>query len=514
MFALLLAMPLRAETLADAISLAYRNNPTLESGRFDVRSADEGFVQARSELRPTAEFTVSGTYNRSIEGRASSRFSPVNTGASSTNDNQAEFSITQPLYTGGRATADRRVAEANVHSAREGLRSTEGDLLLEVITAYVDVRRFGAALEVWKASSTELEKITTEVEARQIAGELTRTDIAQAESQLVIAREQVVVSEESLEAARADYAELVGQNPGFLDVEPALPDLPSSAATAFDLAESRNPELSRSRYAELASRNDIIAARAAGRPTVSLRGSASLSGVAVPYYLHDQDQGYTGRVVFALPLSAGGRTASLVRQAEDRNSSDRWKIESTRRALYRNVSNAWNQMVTSRRQSALLTEQRHAAEIQLDGMISEYRVGLRSTFDVLYAQQSLRNIEVAQLTSGRDRYVSEATLLRQTGLLEAQALVTGVEIYDPATHLRSVVRKNALPWDGAIAAIDAIALPSPHRSPIERSRATGTPALVAPRTTPPLNAELSRSLPARASPGPIGQPSPSSAPSR
>lgn len=498
-----------AESLADAVALAYRSNPTLESGRYDVRAADEGVVQARSELRPSADLEVTGGDTRTVEGRASSRSNFFSPEASDRNSNQAQIAVTQPLYTGGKASADRAAAEARVRLSREGLRGAEGDLLLGVITAYVDVRRYAAALDVWQGSVIELEKIIKEIEARQVAGELTRTDIAQAESQLAIAREQVVATEEQLEAARADYAALVGRNPGLLAAEPPLPQLPPRVETAFELAERLSPELAQARNAELASRNDIVAARSAGRPTISLRGTATLSGQAVPYHLYDQDQGFAGSVVFSLPLSAGGRTASQIRQAEDHNSSDRFKIEAARRTLDRNVADAWNQMVSAEREAKLLEQQRHSAEIQLDGMINEYRVGLRSTFDVLYAQQSLRDAEVALLGARRDRYVSEATLLRQTGLLEARAIMTGVELYDPAEHLRRVEHRNAVPWESAVAALDTLGKPGAHQHVLEQSGvAPELPAVVPPVTVSPSPADLSRITPTTPIPGTVGRPVP------
>lgn len=505
--ALFASCPVRAESLADAIALAYRSNPTLESSRYDVRVADEAVVQARSELRPSADLEVTGGYNRTVEGRASSRSNFFSPEAFGKNSNQAQVSVIQPLYTGGKASADRAAAEARVRQTREGLRGAEGDLLLGVITAYVDVRRYGAALDVWKGSVTELEKIIKEIEARQVAGELTRTDIAQAESQLAIAQEQVVATEEQLEAARADYAALVGRNPGLLSPEPPLPQLPTRVETAFELAERLSPELAQARDAELASRGDIVSARASGRPTVSLRGSATLSGEAVPYHLRDQDQGFAGSVVVSVPLSAGGHTASVIRQAEDRNSSDRFKIEAARRALDRNVANAWNQVVSATREARLLEQQRKSATTQLDGMINEYRVGLRSTFDVLYAQQSLRDTEVALLGATRDRYVSEATLLRQTGLLEARAIMMGVELYDPAQHLRHVESRNAVPWERGVAALDKLAKPGPHQKTLEQPGIVPEPPAIAPASgVVPPTADLSRTTPTDPIPGTIGRP--------
>lgn len=501
-----LSVPASAETLADAIALAYRTNPTLESSRYDLRATDEGLVQARSQLRPSAELDVTGTYARTVEGRATQRANPFGPEAFDRNSNQAEVVLNQPIYMGGRATAARQSAIATIRSGRETLRGTEGDLLLAVITAYVDVRRYSDALGVWRASVAELEKLTKEIEARKVAGELTLTDVAQAQAQLSIARQQVVATDQALEGARADYAALVGRDPGDLADEPLLPNLPHRVEDAFELAERQNPELQRAVFTEEASRADIVAAKAQGRPTLSVRGTAALDGEAVPYHLHDQDQTYTGAVVLTVPLTAGGLIASQIRQARDRNGSDRFKIEATRREVDRNVALAWNQMVTAEQEASLQDEQRRFAETQLDGMINEYRVGLRSTFDVLYAQQQLRDAEVTLLGSERDRYVSEATLLRQTGLLEARAIMTGVQLHDPAKHLRDIEHKNAVPWEALFAALDRAAAPSARQRVLEQPGISGEKPAVAPARKTPAQRMLSRSLPNVPIAGTVGRP--------
>lgn len=494
-FVICSTIPAFGETLAEAIALAYRTNPTLASGRYDLRAADENLVQARSQLRPSAEVDVTGVYARTVEGRATRNANSFAPDALHRDTARAEFIVSQPIFTGGRATAARDSAVATIRSNQAILRGVEGDLLLAVITAYVDVRRYKMALGVWQASVEELEKITKEIEARRVAGELTLTDFAQAQAQLSIARQQVVATDQALEAARADYAALVGHDPADLAEEAVLPQMPSGVNEAFSLAERQSPELSRAVFTEQASRADIAGAKAEGRLTLGLRGNAVLNGEAVPYSLRDQNQSYSGSVVMKVPLIAGGLVASRVRQAEDRNGSDRFKIEAVRREIVRSISIAWNQMVTADQQVRLQIDQRHFAEIQLDGMINEYRVGLRSTFDILYAQQSLRDAEVALLGSERDRYVSQAALLRQIGLLEVRAIMTGVQLHDPTKHLRDIEHNNSVPWDMLIAALDKIGAPSVRQKTLQRPGSSGETPALAPAQSKPVQHSLSRSRP-------------------
>ncbi len=503
----LVTQPCHGETLAEAIALAYRTNPTLAGKRYDLRAADEGLVQARSQLRPNAEVDVTANFDRTIEGRVSRRANPFQPESWNRNSAQAQLVLTQPIYTGGRATAARDAATALIYTGRAVLRSAEGDLLLAVISAYTDIRRYAAALGVWRASVDELTKISKEVEARRDAGELTLTDIAQARAQLAIARQQVVATEEALEAARTDYAALVGQPPGELADEPALPVAPRRAEEAFALAEQQNPELAQALFSERASRAGIASARAQGRPTLSLRGTATLNGQAVPYSLRDQDQAYVGGMTLTVPLTAGGLIASQVREAEDRNGSDRFKIEATRRNVDRSVATAWNQMVTADRQVVLQDEQRRFAETQLDGMINEYRAGLRSTFDVLYAQQSLRDAELALLVTQRDRYVSSAALLRHTGQLEMKAVLAGVQLHDPSKHLRDIEHRNAVPWEALFAALDKAGAPMGRQRPLLLpAKRSAIPMIVTHTSGPEVERTLARSLPMVPLAGTAGRP--------
>lgn len=501
------AIPAGAETLADAIALAYRENPSIQGSRYDLRAADENVVQALADLRPTASLSVTGGYARTVSGQSGALDSALPR-ASGANSNQTLVSVDQPLYTGGRATADRTVAEAGVLAQREVLRGTEGDLLLAVISAYADLLRYQTEMKVWTDSIAELERLDREIAARCKAGQFTRTDIAQADSQLAVTRARTATTELALEAARASYAALVGHEADTLAPLPALPQVPADVQAAYDDAERQSPELAQARDVELGSRGEVLQARAAGRPTVTLRGSAELSGTAYPYRLQNQDRDLAGSVVLSVPISAGGRTASQIRQALDRNTGDRIRIEAARREMVHTVRDAWNQMVIAQRTVDLFDSQSAAAATQLEGSIAEYRVGLRSTFDLLYAQQSLRDARLSALDARRDGYVATASLLRRAGLLEVRALLTSVPLYDPADHLRHVAKRNAVPWEALVAAIDQVgAPPTGQRTIRQPARPLRAPAIADHAgSAAPTDAPLARSGPIDPVPGTVGTP--------
>jgi outer membrane protein len=492
--------PAPTETLAQALDAAYRSAPSLEAQRFDLRATDEDYAQALAALRPSAQLEVTGGYTKTVPGRttqaqrslADRLGSPIITA----NSLAAQLSVDQPVYTGGRASADADVARAAILSGRAQLRATEGDLLLRVITAYVSVRQDARALALRRASVTQLQATLAEVQARREAGELTRTDIAQAATQLEAAIATANVTEQQLQQDRATFAALVGKDPGVLAPEPPMPQLPETIDAAFDLAQRLNPELAEALAAERASRERISAAAAQGRPTVSLRGTARLGGQAAPYYLRNEDQEFAGQAVLTIPLSQGGRVRSLVEQAQDRNAADRARIEQARRDMIQSVVDAWNAMATAQRNLAVQQAQVDAASVLDDGTFQEYRAGLRSTFDVLYAHGALRDAEISVVATQRDLYVAQATLLRRIGVLEARSILTQTPLYDPAVNTRAAAARNVLPLNRVVRGLDRIGKPDPKIKGLERpALPLGTPNLIQAAPSPEASLVTSPDLP-------------------
>lgn len=503
--------PAPTETLADALDAAYRSAPALQARRYDLRASDEDYAQALAELRPTVQAQISGSYSKTVPGRTTQADRPLADRLASpiitTNNAAAEMIVDQPLYTGGKASADAAVARAAIHAGREELRAAEGDLFLRVITAYADVRRDSATLALRKASVTQLESTFYEVTARRQAGELTRTDIAQASTQVDAAIATSNLTEQQLQQDRSAFAALVGHDPGILAPEPPLPQLPHSLDAAFDLAQRLNPGLAQAIATERASRARIATAKAEGHPRVSLRGTARLGGQAAPFSLHNEDQEFAGQAVLTIPLWQGGRTSSLVAQARDRNAGDRERIEEARRVMVQAVVDAWNGVATAQRNLVVQQAQLASARVLDEGTFQEYRAGLRSTFDVLFAHGSLRDAEIALVSTRRDLYVAQATLLRQIGLLEARSILSETPLYDPAVNTREAARRNALPFDPALRSLDRVAQPEATQRGLEQpSLPDRKPEMMPATPMPSVTMTTTPALPPL--PGTVGTPKP------
>jgi len=483
---LLAAAGARAETLADAIALAYQTNPTLQEQRATQRAIDESYVQARTGLRP--EVSVDAAVTERDNYTATQGLDTNNDGVPDTDLNvdrsvrsaasTATLTVTQPIYTGGRVTSAISATHADVLAGREALREVEASILLGVIAAYVDVRRDQERLRIAQENVDVLNRQLEEARARFEVGEITRTDTAQAEARQAAARATLASAQASLAISRANYAAIVGQNPGELAPEPALASLlPASVEQAFERAEDNNGAVRAAGYSERASRARVAQARAQRRPTVGLRGTVGYTGSEVEDIgnrFGDYDREVAGSVVASMPIFTGGLTNSQIRQAAARNQADRIAIEGARRDVLQDVAQAWNQLLGARANLTANEEQVRAARIAFEGTREEAQVGLRTTLDVLNAQQELRQAELALVGARRDEYVAAAQVLAAMGDLEARNLVEGVDVYDPADNFNRVRRSwGWVPWEHAVELIDRVGAPPIGRDPPESPIAGG-----------------------------------------
>ncbi len=472
--ALGLAPPAFAETLAEAIALAYDSNPTLQAQRATQRALDENWVQARSGYRPQA--SVQGRLGYSEQRQPGGVFADTDNNGlrdawvrnrAESNSAVATLSLSQPLYTGGRVAATVSAAEADILTGRENLRRTETNVLQAVIQSYVDVRRDQEALRIRQENVEVLKRQLEESKARFDVGEITRTDVAQSEARLASAQSLLTQSQAQLAISRAGYAALVGQNPGDLAPEPSLAALlPTDVAQAFATAEESNPQIRAAEYAQQASKARIAAAQAERMPTVGLNGSLGVSGSADPWERDLFGRDVAASATLTVPLFTGGLTSSRIRAAMERNNADRIGVETARRSVMQSLTGAWNQLIASRSNITSTDEQVKAARIAAEGTRQEQQVGLRTTLDVLNAEQELRQAELAQVTARRDEYVAASLVLAQMGQLEGPNLVPTVTRYDPRTNFSKLrVTWGWVPWEEPIAIIDGVTTPKTVEKP-------------------------------------------------
>ena len=447
-----------AETLQDALISAYVDNPGLQAQRARLRVTDETYIQVQAEFAPTVSLQGQGDYERawaSKATRAAERASEPNLpDFSEQNSGSGSLVISEPLYTGGKLAADLKAADADIRAGRQALRTTEANVLYNVILAYADLLRDQQELEIRKMNLAELQHELDEAKARLKAGEVTNTDVAQSEAELDDEQSLSQQAADQVEISRANYAAAVGHKPEGLAPLPDLKGVPANIDDCLKDAERDNPDLGQALWIEAESHARIYSAKAALRPTVSAQVQAGYQGALSPYDPRTLNRAIDVTANVVVPLYSGGLAQSQVRQAVDENAADQMTVEDTHRTVIKTLLTLWAERHTA--VSTIDAEGRRvdASKIEFEGMRKEYSAGERSTLDVLTAEETLRDAEISLVSARHDAYVLEAGILQNIGWLEMRNLVDGLRSYNPAEHLEKVAPKAGVPWQKPLEAID------------------------------------------------------------
>lgn len=428
-----------AQSLTDALSSAYSNNPTLLAQRASLRAVDEGVPQALSNWRPTIEasgdFTRSNTFNSSrTGGNTSAVRSPRG----------IDLTISQPLFRGFRNRASLNAAENSIKAARNRLLNVEQQILLDAATAYMGVVRDQAILELNIGNEQVLRRQLEAAEDRFQVGEITRTDVSQAKARLAGATADRIQAEGSLETSRATYLKIVGAAPGKL-VRPAdkSKDMPAHKLAALSMAEKVHPTVKAAIYDERAARDNVKETEGELLPTLSLNGTMSydLESSSDTSESSERSIGAT----LSVPLYQSGSVYSRIRQAKQTAGQQRLLIDQATRDVIEEAAQAWQALVTARARIASFQAQVRANEIALEGVQREAAVGSRTVLDTLDAEQELLDAKVNLVGAQRDETVANFWVKATTGQLTAKHLGLDVKIYDPFKHYNETREK----WHGS-----------------------------------------------------------------
>jgi outer membrane protein len=437
--ALLGAGALRAETVGGALVKAYFNNPDINQQRAAVRASDENIPKATAGYRPTvtaeADAAISQTYaglpaaaggNQSIYSR------PRGYG----------LTINQTLWNGERTFNSVRGAESGVMAARETLRNTEQNVLLDGVTDYMNVLRDTAILGLDRNNVEVLQEQLRQTKDRFAVGEVTRTDVAQAEASLAGAQATALSAQSTLQTSIANYRQVIGEEPKSLaPVKPLDKPLPKNLTQAIAISQVEHPAIVGSLHGVDAAALNIKVIEGALYPTVGLTGQVSqrfdLSGEAVP------NSAFTASVMaqLSVPIYDGGTTYASTRQAKEQLGQQELQTDLQRDKVRAAVVSAWGLNENSIGIIKSAKAQVAAAEIALAGIREEAKVGQRTTFDVLTAQQTLLNARVQLVVAQHDQVVASYAVLSAIGRLSTANLGLAANQYDPKVHFDQVKDK-------------------------------------------------------------------------
>ncbi len=420
-------------SLGETCSLVYQTNPQLKAARLGVEALDEAYNKALSGFRPKIEAFGDAGY---VDGTVDKRFDQEQDRADTRNPYALGVSYEQPLYRGGKTTAEKELAVAQIALGRAELRRQTQEILLKTIQAYADVVAAEGVLVFQRHYQKTLEENVTITQARFDAGDLTITDVYQSKARWARARTELRQAEKNLTARRADFMAVVGVLPGPLQGFSPSPKLPKTLAAATDQALKKNPLLRGANYKIEAKDAEVDRITAGYRPELLVE--SQISREEDPSFDDRRRQGAETKLVLKIPLYDGGMVSSWVRQAKKERQQARYEKEDVYRRVIQDVTLAWNDLQAAESDLESTTLEVESSLEAVIGVREESDVGFRSTLDVLNAEQEALFAQRRLMTTKRNRMVAEFSLLAAMGELDIHKLSKKTKKYDPNEHFERV----------------------------------------------------------------------------
>lgn len=416
-----------SETLSGALVKAYKNNATLNSSRAGVRIEDENVAIAKSGYRPE----ITGSYNI---GRSKAPTSDARTTGT------FGIQLNQMLFDGFQTKNNVAAAETQVYAQRENLRNDEQNTLFQAVQAYMDVYQLRQIAALREKNLAAMNEQVRASRARLDVGEGTRTDVAQAESQHSTAIAELSAARADVKSAEATYMQVIGAQPGKLSTASIARNLPNSPNVAYASALASHPGIVATKYAVNAQGYTVKAKEGALLPRVGLTASASHLDTYAGTNVGDGNSASVG-VGVSIPIYTGGRSSAQVRQAKEQLGQARIEVDIVQDKVRQAISSAWSQLEAARASVKANRDAIAAAQLALDGVVEERKVGQRTTLDVLNAQNDLVKVQIALVMAEHDVVVASYALLNATGRMTAQHLNLQVAEYKPEEHYNAVKDK-------------------------------------------------------------------------
>ena len=414
------------ESLDQALASAYSTNPRIMSGRARLRSVDESLARAQSGYRPT----INGEIDYTLRNNETVPSSP---GDGTTLSRTYSLSASQPIYSGGQTRHAVSEADANIRAEREVLRDTEQTVLLDAITAYVDVVRDRATLVVQQKNVTVLTQELKQVKARFDVGEVTKTDVEQARASLAGAQSTFEGAKANLHASEGRFVLTIGHPPvGLREPVAPLRSLPGNLDEVIANAIAARPSVVQAAYLEKASQHTIRKLTGQLLPQLSLSALLSATEDPTPLTEETRTASLTGKV--SLPIYEAGDVRAQIRQQKENRQALLENVEQAREQAQSDATSAWAQLQASRAQLLANQTQVDAAKTALEGVRAELQVGQRTEIDVLNSQQTLNNAQVTLIGTKRDIIVNSYRVLQTMGRLTVDTLNVPVRQYDTTAH--------------------------------------------------------------------------------
>ena len=422
------------QTLADALVQTYKGNPVLNAERARLRGTDESVPQALSGYRPQvlASMTAGLQAVRVLMPDNAIQTATLRTWV-------VGLTVSQTLFNGFKTANTVRLSEAQVMAGREALRNTGQGVLLDAVTAYMNVLANQSFVEAQRINVAFLRETLSTARKRLDAGDVTPTDVAQAEARQSRGLADLNAAEVALSVSQALYVQVVGNSPGRLIHPPPIDRLlPRNREDAVALSRKEHPSILAAMYDSDSAQYGTRIAESSLWPHVNVQAGISRSRN------DDTTLGSKGTDNASIlgqanvPIYDGGLAASQVRQAKEVATMSRIVLAQIRDQTQTAVLAAWVTFEGAKIALTAAEAEVRAATVALSGVQKEAQGGQRTTLEVLNSQQDLMTARARQIGAQRDRTIAAHALLSTIGRLDVKTLALPTPAYAPEIHYHQV----------------------------------------------------------------------------
>ncbi|MES2729541.1 MAG: TolC family outer membrane protein [Pseudomonadota bacterium] len=407
-------------TLLDTLQKAYVANPEIQAAAKNVASVKENLAIADANFRPKLDGNADATYTHiESEGGEDDGIDFDRDGSNLSKTAGVEAS--QALYRGGRSLAEQKQAKFEIAAAVAEQKQTIQTVLAQAVSVHVDAIRQNAVLVLTQQNVARLAKQLDVAKLRFDVGELTRTDVAQAEARYSAAVAEQTRAQADLRTAQGNYRRVVGQEPVNLSFPAPYAGLPSGFAEAQGIMREYHPALQQAYFRTNAAAYQVRRVVGATLPTIGVQ--AGMNRTYDPVSSNsDHETVSTAALVASIPLYAGGANIARIRQSK----ADAARLQQNERATLDRLDNdlrtAWESYSATRSQMAARESQLAAASLARTSIELENQVGQRTVIDVLDAEQDYLQAQIDLVTTQRDSVVNSYDLAAAIGIMHPVTL--------------------------------------------------------------------------------------------
>jgi outer membrane protein len=422
-----------AESLREALTSAYLNNPQILSALLNVKATAENIALAKSGKLP--QIGVQGTVSNSY--KAGDPLPP------SVPTVQVGASYSQTLFDNFKTDADIEAARALTEASRYSLANSEQNVLLAVVQAYMNVIQDQQLVAL---SSENVKFFQAQVQSandRLKIGEGTKLDVSQAQARAAQGTAAYESAVAALQTAIASYERYVGHKPKNLKVSYKLGTLmPKSLDAAINEAVTSHPAILASKAGIRAAQANSDSANAQFGPTLGLVSSIGSTvfgpGSAGGLIPNDPTPVASVKLSLTIPIYAGGAFGASIRKANLGEIKSEVDALATRDQVKEALISAWSTMQNATAQITSANSAVSASQLALEGTIQERDVGQATTLDVLNAQSELTSAKQSLIQASSSKVIASFAVVAATGHLTAADLGLPVEVKTGEDYIAKV----------------------------------------------------------------------------